>query len=63
MAIGTVEWFNPETGYGFIAPVDNTSDIFVHSSAIMANHSRNLQEGQTVEYEVKDGEAHSLVVL
>ena len=31
MAVGTVKWFNAEKGYGFIAPEDNSADVFVHS--------------------------------
>jgi CspA family cold shock protein len=50
MAQGTVKWFNADKGYGFIAPDDGTSDVFVHHSAILADGYRSLQENQRVEY-------------
>jgi CspA family cold shock protein len=50
MALGTVKWFNADKGYGFIAPDDGTSDVFVHHSAIQADGYRSLQENQRVEY-------------
>ena len=50
MAQGTVKWFNADKGYGFIAPDDGTSDVFVHHSAIQADGYRSLQENQRVEY-------------
>ena len=55
MAQGTVEWFNADKGYGFIAPDDGTSDVFVHHSAIQADGYRNLQENQRVEYSTVQG--------
>ncbi|PRW63562.1 cold-shock protein [Actinopolyspora mortivallis] len=54
MAVGTVKWFNPEKGYGFIA-TDNGSDVFVHYTAIDMDGFRTLDEGDRVEYEVKPG--------
>jgi cold shock protein len=45
-----VKWFNADKGYGFIAPDDGTSDVFVHHSAIQADGYRSLQENQRVEY-------------
>jgi cold shock protein len=51
MATGTVKWFNPTKGYGFIQPQDGGKDVFVHISAEKAGLS-NLNEGQTVEYEI-----------
>ena len=50
MAKGTVKWFNPQKGYGFIAPDDATPDVFVHHSAIEAGASAGLQDNQRVEY-------------
>jgi CspA family cold shock protein len=51
---GTVKWFNPSKGYGFIAR-DGDEDVFVHQSAIQAEGYRTLQEGQRVEFEVEAG--------
>ena len=55
MAQGTVKWFNPDKGYGFITPDDGTADIFVHHSAIDMGGYRTLAEGQKVEYTVSQG--------
>jgi len=54
MATGTVKWFNGEKGYGFISRSDG-EDVFVHFSAIEGSGYRNLEEGQTVEFEVTTG--------
>ena len=53
---GTVKWFNAEKGYGFITQADGGADIFVHWSEIDMNGYRTLQEGQAVEFEVKEGQ-------
>ncbi len=55
MATGTVKWFNAEKGYGFISQQDGT-DVFVHHSAIQVDGYRTLEEGQTVEFEVQEGQ-------
>jgi cold shock protein len=52
MAIGTVKWFNPTKGYGFIQPQDGGRDVFVHISAVERAGLSSLNEGQTVEYEI-----------
>ncbi len=52
MATGTVEWFNNEKGYGFIAR-EGEPDVFVHHKAIQMQGFRSLQEGQRVEFDVK----------
>lgn len=54
MATGTVKWFNPEKGYGFIAQ-DGGPDVFVHFSAIEGAGYRNLVENDRVEFEVTQG--------
>jgi CspA family cold shock protein len=51
---GTVKWFNGGKGYGFIAR-EGGADVFVHFSAIRGDGFRNLEEGQTVEFEVVEG--------
>ena len=51
MAIGTVKWFNPTKGYGFIAPQGGGKDVFVHISAVERSGLSTLNEGQRVEYE------------
>src|SRR5664279_880034 len=55
MAQGTVKWFNPDKGFGFIAPDDGTADVFVHHSAIDMGGYRTLAENQKVEYTTKQG--------
>ncbi|MCP5361665.1 MAG: cold-shock protein [Hyphomicrobiales bacterium] len=52
MANGTVKWFNPTKGYGFIAPEDGTSDVFVHITAVEKAGLHGLNEGQKVSYEL-----------
>jgi cold shock protein len=52
MATGTVKWFNTTKGYGFIQPADGGKDVFVHISAVQAAGLRDLQEGQTISYEL-----------
>ena len=53
MITGTVKWFNPNKGYGFIAPDDGSSDVFVHISALTKAGLRELTDGQKVSYEVE----------
>ena len=55
MAQGTVKWFNPDKGIGFIAPDDGSADVFVHFSAIDSSGYRTLEENQKVEYNVTQG--------
>lgn len=52
MAIGTVKWFNPSKGFGFIEPESGGSDVFVHASAVEKAGMGTLTEGQRVEYDV-----------
>ncbi|HET9672471.1 MAG TPA: cold-shock protein, partial [Actinomycetota bacterium] len=52
MATGTVKWFSPEKGFGFITPDDGSADVFVHFSAITGEGYRNLEVAQKVEYDV-----------
>ncbi len=56
MAKGTVKWFNDQKGYGFITPEDGAKDLFVHHSSIQGEGFKSLQEGQSVEFEMTEGE-------
>jgi len=51
---GTVKWFNAEKGYGFIQ-AENGEDVFVHFSAIVGDGFKSLDEGQTVEFDITEG--------
>ncbi len=55
MEKGTVKWFNNNKGYGFIEREDG-EDVFVHYSAITSDGYKSLSEGDTVEFEVTEGE-------
>lgn len=54
MAIGTVKWFNSQKGYGFIE-VEGGSDVFVHHKEIQGTGFKTLDEGETVEFEIRQG--------
>ena len=53
MATGTVKWFNPTKGYGFIEPTGAGKDMFVHISAVEQAGLSTLNEGQSIEYEIE----------
>jgi CspA family cold shock protein len=55
MATGTVKWFNPTKGFGFIEPEDGSKDAFVHISAIERAGLSTLNEGQKVTFELVSG--------
>ncbi|AQX55291.1 cold-shock protein [Priestia flexa] len=52
---GTVKWFNSEKGFGFIE-VPGENDVFVHFSAIQTDGFKTLEEGQSVEFEIVEGQ-------
>ncbi|WP_291297659.1 cold-shock protein [Elioraea sp.] len=52
MATGTVKWFNPTKGFGFIVPDQGGADVFVHITAVQAAGLTQLNEGQKVSFEV-----------
>ena len=51
MKTGSVKWFNPSKGYGFISPDGGGKDIFVHISALETSGIKNLSENQKVSYD------------
>ena len=55
MATGTVKWFNPTKGFGFIEPEDGSKDAFVHISAVERSGLSTLSEGQKVTFELVAG--------
>ncbi len=56
MTTGTVKWFNPAKGFGFIEPEDGSKDAFVHISAVERAGLGTLSEGQKVSYELQPGQ-------
>lgn len=58
---GKVKWFDDAKGYGFITR-DEGGDVFVHFSQIEGDGFRSLSEGQTVEFDVKDGPKGPLAI-
>jgi CspA family cold shock protein len=52
LATGTVKWFNPAKGFGFIQPSNGGQDVFVHVSALESAGLATLNEGQKVNYEI-----------
>jgi CspA family cold shock protein len=56
MAKGNVKWFNDAKGYGFITPEDGSKDVFVHHSGIEMQGFKSLAEGQSVEFNIVQGQ-------
>ena len=56
MTTGKVKWFKADKGYGFITVEDQSTDIFVHYSAINSDGFRTLEEGQTVSFDIVEGD-------
>jgi CspA family cold shock protein len=55
MANGTVKWFNPTKGFGFITPDEGGADAFVHISAVERAGMNSLGEGQRISYDLEPG--------
>ena len=55
MAEGTVKWFNPDKGYGFIS-IEGADDVFAHFSEIQGEGFKTLDEGQAVVFDITDGQ-------
>lgn len=54
MATGTVKWFNPTKGFGFIQPENGGGDVFVHISAVEQSGLSGLDEGQKIEFDIQE---------
>jgi CspA family cold shock protein len=52
MAVGTIKWFNPDRGFGFIVPEDGGADVFVHISAVEEAGLATLNDGQKVSFDI-----------
>jgi cold shock protein len=58
--MGTVKWFKPDKGYGFLRPEDDDQDVFVHISAVQKAGHTSLAEGARVSYELVAGRSGKL---
>ncbi len=56
MSVGTVKWFNPQKGFGFIQPEDGSKDVFVHISAVERAGLSTLNEGQKMSFDLEQGQ-------
>ena len=55
MPSGTVKWFDPRRGFGFIQPDDGSKDVFVHISAVEQSQLDQVVEGQKLQYDLGEG--------
>ncbi len=55
MAKGTVKWFNPTKGFGFIQPEGGSKDVFVHISAVERAGLTGLEDNQRVTFDLETG--------
>jgi CspA family cold shock protein len=62
LARGTVKWFNPTKGYGFIQPQAGGKDVFLHISAVERAGLSTLNEGQQIEYEIEENHGKTSAV-
>ena len=59
MVNGTVKWFNPNKGYGFIEPDDGGKDVFIHISAVEKSGLKTLLENQKITFEINQDKGRS----
>ena len=62
MATGSVKWFNPTKGFGFIQPDDNSSDVFLHISAVEKAKISHINDGQRISYEIANEKGKTAAV-
>lgn len=62
MANGTVKWFNPNKGFGFIEPEAGGNDVFVHITALQSSGIAGLDDGQKVSYELEENNGKTSAV-
>ena len=62
MGSGTVKWFNPSKGYGFIQSSGGGKDVFLHISAVERAGLSSLNEGQAIEYEIESNRGRESAV-
>ena len=62
MSTGTVKWFNPTKGFGFIQPEEGGNDVFDHITAVQASKLDGLEEGQKVSYELEESRGKTAAV-
>ena len=59
---GTVKWFNPTKGFGFIVPDEGGNDVFVHISPVEGAGMKSLAEGQKIEFELQENRGRQAAV-
>ena len=59
---GKIKWFNPTRGYGFITPDEGDKDVFIHVSALEEANITELQEGETVQFELGENRGKTTAI-